>query len=148
MTMHREIELKLEVAPEDAERLRRIPPLASASHAEQHQHSIYFDTPRRKLQKAGFMLRVRQSGESMVQTVKSAPSGAGLFERDEWEVPVQAMAPDLDAASRTPLAKVLTPKLQDQIEQLAAIEVERTTWAVGNGDDRIEVTFDEGGEHQ
>ena len=118
--------------------------LASASHAEQHQHSIYFDTPRRKLQKAGFMLRVRQSGESMVQTVKSAPSGAGLFERDEWEVPVQAMAPDLDAASRTPLAKVLTPKLQDQIEQLAAIEVERTTWAVGNGDDRIEVTFDEG----
>lgn len=144
MTVHREIELKLEVAPEDAERLRSISPLASASHSEEHQHSIYFDTPRRKLQKAGFMLRVRQSGEGMVQTVKSARNGAGLFEREEWEAPVQTMAPDLEAACRTPLAKVLTPKLQDQIEPLAAIQVDRTTWALSDDDDRIEVTFDHG----
>lgn len=144
MTRHREVELKLEVAPDDAECLRRAPPLASASHTEQHQHSVYFDTPRRKLQKAGFMLRVRQSGDCMVQTVKSARNGAGLFERDEWEAPVGAMQPDLEAACRTPLAKVLTPKLQDQIEPLAAIDVDRTTWALGNDDDRIEVTFDEG----
>ena len=144
MTMHREIELKLEVAPEDAERLRRARPLLSASHFEQHQRSIYFDTPRRKLQKAGFMLRVRQSGDSMVQTVKSAHNGAGLFERDEWEVPVRAMEPDLKAACRTPLADVLTSKLQHQIEPLAAIEIDRTTWALGDDDGRIEVTFDEG----
>src|SRR6478672_8949082 len=144
MTMHREIELKLELAPKDADRLRAVPPLALTPASQQHQRSAYFDTPRRKLRKAGFTLRVRRSGGRMIQTVKASGNGAGLFERDEWEAPVRAMKPDLDAARCTPLADLLTSKTEDRLQLVATIEVDRTSWKITDADDLIEVTFDAG----
>ena len=52
------------------------------------QTSVYFDTDKGKVRKAGYSLRVRQAATT-IQTVKTNGGGAGLFDRDEWETPVR-----------------------------------------------------------
>ncbi len=144
MTQQRELELKFEIAPRDAERLRRDPLLAWSPVSEQHQESIYFDTPKGKLRRAGYTLRVRRSGRKRTQTIKSRGDAAGLFDRSEWEAPVRAMRPDLQAARQTPLASVLAERAGARLRPLARIRIARTSWVVDDGSSCIEVTSDRG----
>ena len=144
MDEHREIELKLDLAREDVETLRRASRLASAPSSKQHLQSIYFDTPGGKLRKAGFTLRVRREGETFLQTIKSTGGGAGLFDRDEWNVPVDGLELDLDAALSTPLESVLTPTTRAKLQARATIDVDRTSWSVQCGEAVVDVTLDEG----
>src|SRR4029453_14076385 len=97
MTQQRELELKFEIAPRDAQRVRHPPRPAWSPVSEQPQESVYFDTPKRKLRRAGYTLRVRRTGSSRTQTIKSRGDGAGLFDRSEWEAPCRAMRPNLGA---------------------------------------------------
>lgn len=85
-----EIELKLEVAERDMERIRRHPLIRQTKKGRattKTLKSVYFDTPDFLLFSGGASLRVRHSGRRRIQNVKSrgGNGGAGLFSRKEWE---------------------------------------------------------------
>lgn len=135
-----EIELKLELFAADAERV-----IASNLFADGkvvQQVSTYFDTGDHALAKAGFSLRIRQTGDIRVQTIKAnGTSTAGLFMRTEWERLVEEDAPVLDHA--TPLPAILGAAADD-IAPLFEVRVERHKWVVDEDGSIIEVVLDRG----
>ncbi|GAB7541332.1 CYTH and CHAD domain-containing protein [Cupriavidus sp. 8B] len=95
-----ERELKLELVEGKVDQLRSLPLLKSLRterpHSE-HLVSTYFDTPDLYLHCHHVSLRVRKTGNHHVQTLKTQGSTrAGLYERDEFEAPIEGEAPDLD----------------------------------------------------
>ena len=134
-----EIELKFAApAGRAAEAVAAIEALASA--VPRQLSSIYFDTPRGALKRAGFGLRVRREGEVFIQTLKDA--GDGAFTRGEWETPVKAAKPDRRALGKTPAGRILGKN--SRLAPTFAVEVRRRTADVVEGDSLIEVSFDEG----
>ncbi len=145
MSRGQEIELKLEVDEGGAKLLRRHPLLDGHRSCAQQQVSTYFDTEECALQKAGFSLRVRQTEDQYVQTIKQQGNGsAGLFERPEWEQRVEAPEVDLEAADETPLRDILTKKVRNRLEPLVKSDVQRTVWSIMRGGSEVELTLDEG----
>lgn len=83
-----EIELKFLCAPDDLPAILAAAPAGDDDTRE--LISVYFDTPDRRLQKAGATLRVRESKGRRVQTLKR---GEGLA-REEHETPIDSDVPD------------------------------------------------------
>jgi triphosphatase len=138
---HQEAELKFELDRRAARKVRHHPALAFSNHQTQSQTSVYFDTDKGKVHKAGYSLRVRRAGDDHIQTVKTNGGGAGLFDRVEWEVPVADLSVDTKALKRTPLGKVkLDGKLRPQVRS----EVKRATWLVDRDGSLVEVVIDSG----
>jgi inorganic triphosphatase YgiF len=144
MPPSRELELKLAIAPEDVARLQLDGPLAKKPSSCEHQESIYFDTPGHELRKAGLSLRVRRSGGSMIQTIKTRANGTGLFDRDEWEMPVRTMKPHLNGARAGPIARLFSEGNESDLDQIARIKIDRTNWRIAGADDLIEISLDQG----
>jgi len=142
MATARELELKLAIAPEDARRLQQAGPLSAQPASREHQESIYFDTPEHELRKAGLSLRVRRSGRSVTQTVKSRSNSAGLFVRDEWEMPVKAMKPELDGAVAGPIGAL--SGTAGRLDPIARIKIDRTNWKIAGPCDLVEISLDQG----
>lgn len=141
--MARELELKLEVEPAAAEDLRSHGLLAGR-HRVERQISIYFDTPKGKLRREGWVLRVRQRGDGWIQTVKRSGDAAGLFDRDEWESPVQSLEPDLQVMAGTPLKDLIKPRDFRHLIPVFRTDIERTAWQLDAGEGAIELTYDKG----
>lgn len=129
-----EIELKLAVAPSDMDRLRGLSCLSAtiAKPSVKSLDSIYFDTDDRRLSAAGLSLRVRRTGNKLVQTLKSAPvAGAGALVRGEWEVEVAHPRPDLsllpdnaaldavEGLSNDDLVPVFETRIRRQVRKLS-----------------------------
>jgi CYTH domain len=111
MSHKAEIELKLELENADLRTLANSPVLKGAPTTAKELVSVYFDTPKWRLRKHGFTLRVRRDGNHQVQTVKRERAGNGAaLSRDEWECNVEGGRPDLDAARGTALKPLLTKK--------------------------------------
>lgn len=110
---HREIELVLQVPESVLPRLRRHPALRALTVGRARTRileSVYWDTPELDLARAGLGLRLRRTGRTVLQTVKTrAVPGAGLFDRAEWEVPVPGEQPDPRA--------IAEPALRLQVER-------------------------------
>ena len=138
--MSREIELKLEVARDDAEQLMRQPWLHPAECRSARQVSTYFDTSDNALRRRGYTLRVRQSGDRFIQTVKSLGEGAGLFDRGEWEYQIDGSAPDAEKLCHTPLADLDT----DLLGPVVCSDVVRTSCRVKLDGADIELDADLG----
>ncbi len=103
-----EIEIKLRLAPNARELIERHPGLCAAPAEEEQQVTTYFDTPDLALSRQGMSLRVRRSGTTLIQTVKSLGGDHGVaFRRGEWEQPVRSEQPDLAALADTPAATAL-----------------------------------------
>lgn len=137
----REVELKLELAPDAVEAFEQLPFLPADSDVAQLR-AIYFDTPNLDLAERGVSLRIRKSGRKRVQTVKADGSGgAGLFARAEWEMPVRDDTPVLDA--RTPVAALLGERV-DTIGPVFQVDVERRTWLLSDGGAQVELVLDRG----
>ena len=64
MTAHRELEIKLALAPDTVGQVKKIPLIKTAKKSPKHgtELSVYFDTDKHKLRKHGLMLRVRRIG--------------------------------------------------------------------------------------
>jgi len=137
---HSEVELKFELDRRAAKRVRRHPLLAGADHQVSDQSTVYFDTDKGEVHKAGYSLRVRQAEDGFTQTVKTNGGSAGLFDRGEWEAPVDQMTPDPKALRRTPLRKLT--KLDRKLEPIVRSDVERTSWLVDRDGSVIEVVLD------
>ncbi|WFU92169.1 CHAD domain-containing protein (plasmid) [Rhizobium sp. CC1099] len=137
--MAEEIELKLELAPGAVEDALGSGLLGEPTSILQ-QTSTYFDTTDRKLFDRGFTLRIRKTGNSLVQTVKATGESASLFARSEWETPVDRGQPVLDHFS--PIENefgtdiVLVPKFD--------VEIERRIWNFDEQHSKIEVAVDQG----
>lgn len=146
MTSPREMELKFDVAPDEATRLRkRALPRLGGVGTTQHLVSVYFDTPARHLRKKGLTLRVRSDGTRSVQTVKRGTGPTvGFFDRAEWEVETAAESPDLAAAADTPVGKVLRKHPDAAFAPIFTTIVDRTTWTIAEGESEIEVALDIG----
>ncbi|WDZ78803.1 CHAD domain-containing protein [Ensifer adhaerens] len=138
--MKTEIELKLELSPEDLDRFAASGLLGEPARREQ-QRSVYFDTRGRDLHQSGFTLRIRTVGAARTQTIKVTGPGASVFARPEWEQPLTADVPVVDHT--TPLAATFDLE-PDDLEPHFTVEVERSTWEVDQDGTRIEVALDRG----
>jgi triphosphatase len=145
MSRSQEIELKLEVDEASVSLLRDHPLLSGREIKAARQVSTYFDTEDSILRKAGFSLRVRKAGDRYLQTIKqNGHASAGLFDRPEWEKPVETGQVDLDAAAATPLAEILTKKVRNRLAPVIEADVRRTVWNIMQGGSEVELILDEG----
>ncbi|HEX3424367.1 MAG TPA: CHAD domain-containing protein [Sphingomicrobium sp.] len=138
--MPHEIELKLEIDPSAAERLLVEPWLCGAGCEAKPQLSVYYDTADGELRRRGFTLRVRSVGDRYFQTVKTLGSGAGLFERGEWEYETSGIEIDRESLARTPLAHFESAEL----ELVVRSEVTRRSCRVRANGPEIQLDYDEG----
>jgi triphosphatase len=145
--MSTEIELKLHIAPEKADRFRQHPLLQSAihTHAPQHLYNTYFDTPDHALLQHGVGLRVRRIGDKRLQTLKTAGSGlGGLHQRQEWEMEIAEDIPDYSLFPEGALPDWCAQNIE-QIQPLFVTDFMRTTWLIALEDgSKIEVALDIG----
>ncbi len=144
MTVSTEIELKLQLDPDDAERLSSHPLLSGVPHKTQALLNTYFDSPALTLHDKKVALRFRKKGEQWLCTVKTAePATGGLARRSEWEVP--ATPGEFD------FSHVDAPALRDTLESMRASFVPifttdfvRKTWELPFGESMIEFAIDQG----
>jgi triphosphatase len=139
-----EIELKLEVDAAGVALLKQHALLQDSAPQIKPQLSVYYDTPKGRLRKQGFSLRVRRVDGGFVQTVKPTTESAGLFARDEWETPVGSIDPDLGKLAGTPLEPL---KRQGKLKKLVPVvrsDVQRTSWRLTRAGSTIQVDLDEG----
>jgi inorganic triphosphatase YgiF len=141
-----EVELKLWVAPEDIAAVLSNPRFADSLHDPTRAtlDSVYFDSEDRFLRDHGLTLRVRHDGDKRVQTIKSADSGVGLFERSEWEETIENDQPDISRVRGTALGQILTDEVGKELKPVFETRIERTAYHLnGNGADII-FAIDEG----
>ena len=142
----REIELKLDLDPVDAGKVRAHPVLYMPPEASEDELllSTYYDTPDFALRRAGVYLRVRDKSGRYIQTIKAAASEAELLERLEWEQELPSPAPDLAAAEGTALAPLLTAEVRAALQPLFETRIRRSVRIAEREDAEVEVAIDEG----
>jgi triphosphatase len=131
--MSKEIELKLAIAPEHATLLKRHPLLRKVKSNTQHLVNTYYDSPDFILKLSGYVLRIRETGNKKVQTIKTAidDGQGGLHERDEWETELTSNTPDFDAFPDDMLKnELIEDGLAKQIQPLFKTEFDRTNWVI------------------
>jgi triphosphatase len=133
--------LKFRVGEDALVRLRGHPELQGREHLA-HLRSVYFDTAACDLARSGLCLRVRNTGQGFIQTVKQR-DGAGGFIRGEWEVKVPDESIDIDALAKTPAGNVLEGKLH-VLKPIFSTTVDRLARSCGIQGSLIEVSFDSG----
>ena len=133
---HREIELKFLIEREAMDViLAALPP---GETTVKDMVAIYYDTADRWLGRAGFGLRVRRTGATRIQTLKSAQGADGG--RDEWEWPVASDDADRALLDTTPAALPAEATLAPQF----VVRTRRTVRRVREGDTEIELALDDG----
>jgi triphosphatase len=112
-----ETELKLALDPAAVPALLRHPalrPLRCGRARTAPMHSVYFDTPDGRLERADVALRVRRTGRCWVQTLKGPrQAGAGLHERPEYEWAVPGPDVDMTRLATTPWKKLSAKAAKD-----------------------------------
>lgn len=145
-----EIELKLEVAPEAQELLKKaaLPNgFASSRATTKTLQSIYFDTPEQSLRKAKISLRIRKVGRSWIQTAKVGTGvQGGLSTAIEDEHRVAGRAIDLGVIEDPQVLSTLVQTIDGQtLEEACETVMRRTARTITAADgSQIEVAFDTG----
>ncbi len=135
-----ETELKLEILPTDLDALLGSDLLGEPSDIID-QHSTYFDFEDRRLHEAGFTLRIRQSGDARIQTVKASGPGASLFARGEWETPAAGDMPVFDHSN--PLLNEFGD-VASALSSQFTVSVQRRVWNLKESGSEIELVIDLG----
>ena len=146
MTQTREIELKFVIDPDTVDAFLTHPLLGGAPVDAKRTASIYYDTPDGNLRKAGVTLRVRRSGDAMLQTIKADGRGAaGLFDRAEWEAPIARLEPDLGLVAGTAADEALRDEeTRAALTPMFETVVERRRWDILSEGSEIELILDQG----
>ena len=147
----REIELKFELDPAELSRVAKTAHLEGFSVSRplgKSLRSIYFDTPDQKLREAKISLRLRQSNEKWVQTVKLGTGvSGGLSSPVEDEQPVAGPALDFSAIRNRDVHQALVDMRADST-LVACFETRifRTTRELVRTNDQaqVELAFDTG----
>ncbi|MFL6736314.1 MAG: CHAD domain-containing protein [Sphingomonas sp.] len=142
--MSHEIELKLEVDPDNVLLVRQDPIFARAESHSRDQVTVYYDTPETKLKKHGFTLRVRHAGDRFIQTLKSISDRVGLVAREEIEFEVGALKPDLRQLLDHPVHRLLAKGEAKRLKPIIRCDVNRTSWQIEARGGRMQADFDHG----
>jgi len=150
-----EVELKFLVPESRLKGLMRQVDVKAAKHTIMRAH--YFDTPDQQLAKAGIGLRIRQEGDTWVQTIKAG--GAGVISRTEHNavldseqieamIAADSLKPNLKMYKHTDIAPALAPfkrkTLEKDLVRQYVTDIERTTRLLKDGHSSIELAFDVG----
>ncbi len=143
----REFELKITLTAEELDKLARNPRLSAASeHSEKSIRSVYYDTPDHRLHGEGISLRVREDGESFIQTVKlDTAFKNGLSNPIEIENPLDTQQPDLDRIGDKHVRREVYKAVKGSaLTQAFETDVTRTTHRFHKRQSIIEVALDKG----
>ena len=95
--MATEIELKLEIGPEQILTLKNHPLLVTLVPSVTELENVYYDSDDHQLATKKMGLRTRYDGQSWCQTLKSKGEAVdGLHLRDEWETPISGNALEIN----------------------------------------------------
>ncbi len=140
--MSQEIELKLTISQESIEQLLGLDLLAPYSPASFTLENTYYDTADRQLTAHGAALRVRQTPQGFVQTLKTRGQNiGGLHRREEWEYPVPGATLDLSLLPDGALPIVANAS---QLRPLFQTNFNRTCWLINYQESTIELVLDVG----
>ena len=142
----REIELKLHFPPGSRNLLEASAILAASESRLCQQITTYYDTPDCALSRAGLSLRVRQSGETRIQTVKSLVYGQSLAAiRKEFAWPIDQDWPEVDRLAEFTELATIAQLIRNRLEPVFVTDVHRTTRLLHLADDTdVEVAIDVG----
>lgn len=146
--METEIELKFFVSPDFSDILKqKIADTKVLQHSRKELGNTYFDTADSWLRNHDIGLRIRQSDDVYVQTVKtSGRVVAGLHQRPEYNAEHIGNDPDLSLHPDDiwPLGREVQV-LQKEIVPIFATNFDREQWLLSMPDgSQIEVAFDQG----
>ena len=142
----REVELKFRIPPGSRAALEASPALAAAAPRRHHQVTTYFDTPDHLLDRTGLTLRVRRSGGTYTQTVKSRANCGGVAtRRSEWEWRIGQDEPDVGQLAETRALAMAATAIKDRLEPVFVTDIRRTTRLLHLDDNTVaEAAIDEG----
>lgn len=135
--MAEKITLKLTVAEDRHGAILKHPALAAAiSREQQHLVSIYYDTVRLVLRRAGILLRLSKTGAAWLQTVKrQEPSRGVLTRRMEWQTPYPNHF-DFSGVDDDDLREWLQrDKISKRLTAIFETNIRRTVWQLERGPD-------------
>lgn len=144
-----EIELKFALSPQRQRNidkvLGKLAPTVSKP-VRRHQITQYFDFADQALFKAGFSLRVRQSDDGYVQTLKSmAGEGGAAMTRYEREWTLTRNRLDVTRLAGTPVSRLMAARREVAIRQVFTTDILRVTHTLALEDDAVvEVALDNG----
>jgi len=141
-----EIELKLLVASDRLADFNDAPIIAANARnkgTRKHLKALYYDTPKRALQRSGLSFRVRQSGARFTQTVKAELANDPL-RRGEWEASVPSFAPDIALALPFIPEKLRADLERHPLEAVFTTDIRRHQRMVDLPSGTVEIAFDQG----
>ena len=141
-----ETELKLHIAPEHLQRLKRHPMLRSLSTTRARTlklYSIYYDTADLALRQQAMALRLRRVGKRFLQTLNGGGQvSAGLHQRNEWEMPVVSEQLDFDALKAS--GGVLPHGVRNHLQPVFVTDFSRNLRLLNFEGAEIELCMDSG----
>lgn len=143
-----ETELKLRIAPEHLDRLKRhklLKSLAVTRPVTRRLYNIYFDTPKLALHRSRMALRLRRVGRHWLQTLKGGGSvKGGLHQRNEWEVPVSGPALDFSFPEMAEWDEHLPLPLRRKLQPVFVTDFSRSSRMLNYQGAEIELCMDQG----
>lgn len=146
--MSNEIELKLVVEPQVADKLQDLDLLAAFDPPKTKRViSTYFDTEQETLRSHKLSLRLRRKGDQWLQTLKGqGEEVGGLHKRIEIEQPLESGELQLDLLKDAPNAELFRdPAIVDHLQPAFTTDFQRTTWILNLPEDtQVEMVMDRG----
>jgi triphosphatase len=143
-----EKELKFELDPADAARIKRYLGQIAESKGQRRLTSVYYDTPDFRLHRADVTLRVRRAGRRVMQTVKAGGARSVLLDRPEWEREIKGLKPDLAVAADTPVEPILNGDARahgaEALRPVFQTRIKRSLYRLARNGDNIDVALDQG----
>jgi triphosphatase len=142
----REVELKLQLSPGSRAVLEASRVFATAEAKQLHLVTTYFDTPNGLLENAGLTLRVRRSGHTRIQTVKSRANGRGVaVNRSEREWQIGQDEPDVERLAETRELVKLAKQIKGRLKPVFITDIRRTVRLLRlGGNSIVEAAIDVG----
>jgi len=141
----REVELKFQLPSGGRALLESSAAFAGVEIEQYHQLTTYFDTADNALDRVGWTLRVRRSGENRIQTVKTRGSERGVAaSRGEWEWLIKQDEPDIGRLSEIREMVDIVDMLKERLLPVFITDIQRTTRTLHLNGATVELAIDEG----
>ncbi|MGN6286011.1 MAG: CYTH and CHAD domain-containing protein [Afipia sp.] len=140
-------ELKLLAAQGDLEKLRELPVIVEHARNRgtfRRLESVYYDTPDKLLIGHGMSLGVRRNGKHYLQTLRRLHNDGRPPDRQQWEVPVDDIVPDLARLPADEVGNPITALSTSSLVPVFTIRIGRHAQRLDFPDASIEILFDKG----
>ena len=148
--MAKEIEVKYLLERADVPELLKLDLIRTFARGEPVQKrliSVYYDTPELSLKARKLGFRLRDTGESWIQTVKGEVSAVeGLYRREELETPLSGPHPDFEVLKNSIFKSIFSNhELCVRMKPVFTTDFLRTLWLLDlEAGTTVELVLDEG----